>query len=94
MATKKPDWLNFKDNGIVDITLSRPADIAGAKVSVVRMREPTVGDQELASEMTGSEATREITVLANLCELAPDDIRKLPMRDYKRLQTAYLGFLD
>lgn len=94
MATKKPDWLNVNDNGSADITLSRPADIAGAKVSVVRMREPTVGDQEVASEMTGSDATREITVLANLCELAPDDIRKMPLRDYKRLQTAYLGFLD
>lgn len=94
MATKKPDWLKVNDNGSADITLSRPADIAGAKVSVVRMREPTVGDQEVASEMTGSDATREITVLANLCELAPDDIRRMPLRDYKRLQTAYLGFLD
>ena len=94
MATKKPDWLKVNDNGSADITLSRPADIAGAKISVVRMREPTVGDQEVASEMTGSDATREITAFANLCGLAPDDIRKLPMRDYGRLQRAYTAFLD
>lgn len=44
--------------------------------------------------MSGSDATREITAFANLCGLAPDDIRKLPMRDYGRLQRAYTAFLD
>lgn len=94
MATKKPDYLKHNDDGSVDITLSKPADIAGVKISVVRMREPTVGDQEVASERSGSDASREISAFADLCELAPDDIRKLPARDWKRLQTAYLTFID
>lgn len=94
MATKQPEWMKQNADGSVDITLSRPADIGGAKTSAVRMREPTVGDQEVASAMEGTDAAREISVFANLCQLAPDDIRKLPLRDYKRLQTAYLGFID
>mgnify|MGYP000039893694 CR=1 FL=1 len=91
---KKPEYLKHNDDGSVDITLSKPAEFAGVKTSTVRMREPTVGDQEVASEMSGSDASREINVFANLCDLAPDDIRKLPLRDYKRFQTAYLGFID
>lgn len=94
MATKKIEWLKNNDDGSVDVTLSRPASIAGVSTAAVRMREPTVGDQEVASEMSGSDASREITVFANLCGLVPDDIRKLPLRDYKRLQTAYLAFID
>lgn len=95
MATKKnPAWLQYNDNGSADITLSRPASISGVQTTAVRMREPTVGDQEVASEMSGSDAAREITIFANLCDVAPDDIRKLPLRDYKRLSTAYLGFID
>lgn len=95
MATKKtPDWLKYNDNGSADITLSRPAIVAGVPSAALRMREPTVGDQEVASEMSGSDAAREITIFANLCDVAPDEIRQLPLRDYKRLSTAYLGFLD
>lgn len=91
---KKPDYLKQNDDSSVDITLSRPADIAGVKTAVVRMREPTVYDQEVASERSGSDAAREIAVFADLCGLAPDDIRKMPLRDYKRFQTAYLAFID
>ena len=94
MATKKPDFLKVNADGSVDITLSRQADIAGTKTSVIRMREPTVGDQEVAAEMSGSDAAREITTFANLCGLAPDDLRKLPLREYKRLQAAYISFID
>lgn len=94
MATKKPDYLKHNEDGSIDITLSKPADIVGVKTTAVRMREPTVGDQEVASERAGTDAAREIAVFADLCGLAPDDIRKMPLRDYKRFQTAYLTFID
>lgn len=94
MAEKKPDWLKYNDDSSADVTLSKPMDLAGVKVSSVRMREPTVADQETASERSGSDATREIMTFADLCQLAPDDVRKLPVRDYRRLQVAYLGFID
>ena len=59
----------------------------------VQDREPTVGDQLVADEMKGSEAAKEIATLANLCQVAPDDIKRLTLKDYKRLQAAFLGFL-
>jgi hypothetical protein len=94
MDNKLPQYLKINDNGSIYITLSRPADIGGTKFDLLTMREPTVGDQEITTQMSGSDATREITTFANLCGLAPDDIRKLPMRDYGRLQRAYTAFLD
>ena len=77
-----------------DVKLSRPIEISGATVSALRMREPTVLDQQSALEMKGSQATQEITLFANLCDVTPDDIRKLALRDYKKLSEAYAGFLD
>jgi hypothetical protein len=93
MSTKKPEWL-AEGVGYSDITLSKPASLNGVSTASVRMREPTVRDQEVASEMTGSDASREIAVFANLCGIAPDDIRELSIRDYKRLQVAWSAFID
>ena len=90
-----PDWLVLDEEaGHADITLRRPLNIAGATVTVIRMREPTVADQEVSSVMKGTEAQREINQFASLCGLAPDDIRKLSLRDYKRLQDAFVNFID
>lgn len=89
----KPEWLS-EGVGYADVTLSRPAKFNGVEQGTLRMREPTVGDTEIVSEMDAGDATREIVAIANLCDVAPNDVRKLPLRDFKRLQTAYLGFTD
>lgn len=94
MAKAKNDFLKENPDGSVNITFSRPLDVNGASVAWVRMREPLVSDQQAVSEMKGTDASREVSMFANLCELAPDDICRLPLRDYKRLQTAFLGFID
>lgn len=93
MATKAVDYIT-EGVGYVDIKLSRPAKLNGVDQEVVRMREPTVGDTEVISEMAGSDATREIHAIANLCDLAPADLRKLPQRDFNRLQRGYMTFID
>lgn len=90
--TKLPDYLKECD-GYTEITLSKPLEVMGSKVNVITMREPTVADQETTASMDGSNATREVHEFANLCGMAPDDLRKMGMRDYKRLHTAYLAFL-
>lgn len=82
-----------KDKGYVDVQLARPLVIDGAQVKALRMREPTVADQLASDEMKGGEAAKEITMLANLCEVSPDDIKRLTLRDYKKLQGAFMGFL-
>ncbi|RKR02583.1 tail assembly chaperone E/41/14-like protein [Kushneria sinocarnis] len=90
-----PDYLEYADDGShVVITLVRPASIAGVEQSALQMREPTVEDQIVASEMKGSDATREVAMFANLCEVSPDDIRRLPMKSFRRVQEAYAGFLE
>lgn len=85
--------MDNNDSGFVDIALSRPIDIDGAKVSTLRLREPTVADQLAADEFKGGDAAKEIFTMANLCQVTPDDLKKLTLRDYKKLQEAFLGFI-
>lgn len=80
-------------DGFVDVELTRALEIDGAQVKVLRMREPTVGDQLASEETKGGEAAREIAMLANLCQVTPDDIKRLTLKDYKKLQGAFLGFI-
>jgi len=91
---KAPEWLKHNDDGSVDITLSRPLTINGASIAVMRMREPTVNDQLAMDAAGGGDATKELTMMANLTEQDMADLKRLPLRDYKRLQTAFVGFID
>ncbi len=81
-------------DGFAEIELSRPATIKGTKSASLKMREPEAGDSEKYQIAQGHEATREINTFANLCECTPDEIRKLPQRDYIRLQAAYSLFTN
>lgn len=96
MAAKKlPEYLVLAaDGAYINITLSRALDVDGAKISALRMREPTVADQETSLEIDGTDAKREILMFANLCEVSPEDIRKLGLRDYRRIQEAFLNFTN
>lgn len=88
-----PAYLEINDDSIV-ITLKKGADIDGVNVKVITMREPTVEDNIALDSIKGSDAIKEITYFANLCSIAPDDIKKLTQRDYNRLQAAYKLFTD
>lgn len=81
-------------NGSVDITLSKPIKVDGAEIKVLRMREPTVADQLAMDKSGGSAAEQEITLVANLCQVAPADLHQLTLRDYKKVQAALVGFTD
>lgn len=80
--------------GFADIELSRPVEMSGAVVTTLRMREPTVGDQLVITRAGGTPADQEMLLFANLCEVSPDDLKRLPMKDYRRVQRAYTSFLD
>ena len=82
------------NSGFVDVTLSRPLEIDGANVTKLRLREPTVADQLASDEFKGGDAAKEIFTMANLCQVSPDDLKKLTLRDYKKLQEAFLGFIS
>lgn len=82
-----------KPEGFVDIELSRPLSVDGTEVKKLRMREPTVADQLVSEEMKGTDSAKEIAMLSNLCEVTPDDIKRLTLKDYKKVQAAFLGFI-
>lgn len=84
---------NTPPDSFKDIELSRPLTIDGSEIKVIRMREPKVEDQLAAEEVKGSASAQEIQMFANLCEIAPADIKRLTLRDYKKLQVAYVGFI-
>jgi hypothetical protein len=95
MNTKAEEKAKQQEAGSVDIPLSKPLAINGTQVKALRMREPLLADQMAAEAAAdGQASTLEVTLFANLCGIAPADLHKIPMRDYKKLQGAYAGFID
>lgn len=92
--TDTPEWLDHDEDGNALITLAKPLDIDGTKVAVLTMREPSVEDQLASESAKGTDAAKEIAMMSNLCDQAPTDIKRLKLRDYKRLQVALTGFID
>ena len=75
------------------IKLDFPIKIDGKDVSELSVRRPKVRDQLAASKKT-NEQKREIFLFANLCQLSPDDIQNLDMKDYGKIQKVYVDFLS
>jgi hypothetical protein len=53
-----------------------------------------VGDHLAAQKAAGTDAEREIRLIANLAELPPAAIHQLDMKDYAQLQKVLGGFLQ
>lgn len=89
-----PDWLKV-DEGQATITLSRQFKTAdGQELAQLNMREPTVGDQRVASKSAANNVDQEVTLFANLLQLTPADLDRLPLKDYTRVQAAYRAFIN
>lgn len=73
------------------IDLEFPVKIAGATVQVLSMRRSTVGDVLTANRIK-DEIEREIVLFANLCQVTPEDIRNLDLKDYQKLQEVFRSF--
>jgi hypothetical protein len=74
------------------IPLSKTYTLANQERDYVEMREPCVRDNLNVSKIK-EEEQREITLLANLCDISTDDIEALTLSDYSRLSHAFLGFI-
>ncbi|TCB36842.1 phage tail assembly protein [Acinetobacter sp. ANC 4910] len=95
MTQQLPEYISEVAEGY-KITLLKPLDIDGAKVSEIVMREPTVQDL-LAAEMQAKSlgaAKQEIVMFANLCDVTPEQIQATTLRNYGRLQAAFKLFTD
>jgi hypothetical protein len=73
------------------IDLEYPVKIAGATIQVLTMRRSTVGDVLTANRIK-DEIEREIVLFANLCQVTPEDIRNLDLKDYSKLQEVFRSF--
>jgi len=76
------------------IKLNFPIEHDGLPIQEIALRRPTVGDHLAAQKAAGTDAEREIRLIANLAELPTDAILKLDMKDYAQLQKALGGFLQ
>ena len=76
------------------ITLKYPVTVNGQQMEQLTMRRPKVKDTLAANKAKGSDADREITLFANLCEQTPHTIEELDMADYQQLQERYTSFLS
>lgn len=88
-----PDYLTETSEGL-QIELAKPVDIFGTETSTIKMREPTVQDQLDVQAIKASEAHREVTLMANLCDLTPEQVKAMTMRNYRRLQGALEVFTE
>lgn len=64
------------------------------EVTELEVRRPKVHDQVLAAKKSKDPIEQEITILANLCGLAPEDIHEMDGADYQALQEVYTGFFS
>ena len=76
----------------IGFRLLRPIGSGGRDCVEVVMREPTVLDLETAQKQK-TDMGRTITLLSNLLELTPDEVRRLGTRDFSRLSEAVTAFL-
>ena len=66
----------------------------GLPIKEIVLRRPTVGDHLAAQTSGGTDAEREIRLIANLAELPPEAIHQLDMADYMAVQQVLSGFLS
>lgn len=75
------------------IQLGSPIAASGGTFGKLNMRAPKVRDL-LAVDKIKGDAAKEIRLFANLCEVPPEVVEELDLRDYTALQEAYRGFLS
>lgn len=94
MSENEKKQFEYDEKGRIIVDLRTGFNQNGTQIKIIAMREPTVNDQLVAEKMIKvSDAEREIKVFSNLCEISPDEVKSLTMRDFKKLQEAYLNFL-
>ena len=76
------------------ITLKYPVTLNGEIISVLSLRRPKVQDRLTAERNGGSDLDKEMRLMANLCEVAPDLVLELDLADYSALQAQLSNFLS
>ena len=75
--------------------LSTPIDVEGAPVETLELREPNIGDMEIAMEHQANPVAMLIHLVAQISNHQVKDIRQMSMTDVNRLESElgkYLNF--
>ncbi|GAB6176908.1 hypothetical protein JCM16814_35050 [Desulfobaculum senezii] len=75
------------------ITLEYPVQYKGQKLETLNMRRPKVRDQ-IAVQRAGTDVEQELRLFANLCEVSPEVLEGMDLKDYTKLQEVYRDFLS
>ncbi len=76
------------------VKLTYPVTVEGVATDHITLRRPKVRDMLAAEKGSASSAAQEVTLFANLAEVAPAVIEALDLVDYLRLQKVYASFLS
>jgi hypothetical protein len=74
------------------IELDFPIEISGVEVKHLVMRRPKVRDIMAAQKGGGSEAEMGIALVANLCEITPDEVLELDGLDWDKCEAQVAAF--
>lgn len=78
------------------VELLFPIKVGGVQTSVLTMRRPKVRDIAALSIRNFYDISDEDSrkLIANLCEVAPEDLLDLDFTDWNALQSAFMGMVD
>ena len=76
----------------VTIPLEFPVELADRKLDAVNIRRPTMGDLEDFPVNASTGLKEEMALVAHLCDLHAEALRRIDAEDYGKLQTQLLQF--
>ena len=74
------------------ITLKHPITADGREVAELTLRRPKVRDLERMDKVAG-EMAKAVTLVADLAEISPDQVRELDAEDFTAVAERLGGFL-
>ena len=75
------------------IKLKHPITVDGREVAQLTLRRPKVRDLERMDKVSG-EIAKAVTLVADLAELSPDQVRELDAEDFTAVAEALGDFLS
>ncbi len=76
----------------ITVTLDVPFECEGRLIQSLAVHEPCVRDIIACEKQGGSEAEKELNLIAALCHMAPQSLLSMKARDYSKLQEACANF--
>lgn len=88
--TPIPSWMTEVKSSHITLKLSTPSELNGVTVDSVTLRTPRVSDMRAANTLfKGDPVQQDFYMYATVLECGMDDLEKLTVSDFNRIQEAY-----